>query len=186
MAFGTDLALLIRARYSLIYIPTIEEERVEKSIEQVAKQLENRPIYIWDFVDGYQGNPHDRGFGRRNPLQALEFIDKLSPNEPDIFILRDYHRFLEDVSVARKLRNLGRKFKAEPKNLIILAPQISIPNDLSEPIGSRRRLFADFVTTQTPDLDLPILKMLPVESSIFLCSIKNLMILNKMTILELS
>jgi SpoVK/Ycf46/Vps4 family AAA+-type ATPase len=134
MAFGTDLALLIRARYSLIYIPTIEEERVEKSIEQVAKQLENRPIYIWDFVDGYQGNPNDRGFGRRNPLQALEFIDKLSPNEPGIFILRDYHRFLEDVSVARKLRNLGRKFKAEPKNLIVLAPQISIPNDLSEAI----------------------------------------------------
>jgi SpoVK/Ycf46/Vps4 family AAA+-type ATPase len=134
MAFGTDLALLIRARYSVIYIPTIEEERVEKSIEQVAKQLENRPIYIWDFVDGYQGNPNDRGFGRRNPLQALEFIDKLSPNEPGIFILRDYHRFLEDVSVARKLRNLGRKFKAEPKNLIILAPQISIPNDLSEAI----------------------------------------------------
>jgi SpoVK/Ycf46/Vps4 family AAA+-type ATPase len=134
MTFGTDLALLIRARYSLIYIPTIEEERVEKSIEQVAKQLENRPVYIWDFVDGYQGNPNDRGFGRRNPLQALEFIDKLSPNEPGIFILRDYHRFLEDVSVARKLRNLGRKFKAEPKNLIILAPQISIPNDLSEAI----------------------------------------------------
>ncbi len=134
MAFGTDLALLIRARYSLIYIPTIEEERVEKSIEQVAKQLENRPVYIWDFVDGYQGNPNDRGFARRNPLQALEFIDKLSPNEPGIFILRDYHRFLEDVSVARKLRNLGRKFKAEPKNLIILAPQISIPNDLSEAI----------------------------------------------------
>jgi AAA+ superfamily predicted ATPase len=134
MAFGTDLALLIRARYSVIYIPTIEEERVEKAIEQVAKQLENRPIYIWDFVDGYQGNPNDRGFGRRNPLQALEFIDKLSPNEPGIFILRDYHRFLEDVSVARKLRNLGRKFKAEPKNLIILAPQISIPNDLSEAI----------------------------------------------------
>jgi SpoVK/Ycf46/Vps4 family AAA+-type ATPase len=134
MAFGTDLALLIRARYSLIYIPTIEEERVEKSIEQVAKQLENRPVYIWDFVDGYQGNPNDRGFGKRNPLQALEFIDKLSPNEPGIFILRDYHRFLEDVSVARKLRNLGRKFKAEPKNLIILAPQISIPSDLSEAI----------------------------------------------------
>jgi SpoVK/Ycf46/Vps4 family AAA+-type ATPase len=134
MAFGTDLALLIRARYSLIYIPTIEEERVEKSIEQIVKQLENRPVYIWDFVDGYQGNPNDRGFGKRNPLQALEFIDKLSPNDPGLFILRDYHRFLEDVSVARKLRNLGRKFKSEPKNIIILAPQINIPNDLSEAI----------------------------------------------------
>jgi hypothetical protein len=33
MTFGTELALLIRARYPLIYIPTIEEERVEKSIK---------------------------------------------------------------------------------------------------------------------------------------------------------
>jgi ATP-dependent 26S proteasome regulatory subunit len=134
MAFCTELALLIRARYPLIYIPTIEEERVEKSIEEVATRLEKRPIYTWDFVDGYNGNPTDRGFGKRNPLQALEFIDKLSPQAPGIFVLRDFHRFLEDVSVARKLRNLGRKFKAEPKNIVMLAPQVAVPNDLSEAV----------------------------------------------------
>jgi SpoVK/Ycf46/Vps4 family AAA+-type ATPase len=132
MAFSTEFALLIRARYPLIYIPTAEEERVETSIAQVGQQLENRPIYTWDFVDGYQGNPNDQGFGKRNPVQALEFIDKLSPSNPGIFVLRDYHRFLEDVSVARKLRNLARKFKAEPKNIVMLAPQVSIPSDLSE------------------------------------------------------
>ncbi len=132
MVFHTEFALLIRARYPLIYIPTAEEERVETSIAQVGQQLENRPIYTWDFVDGYEGNPSDRGFGKRNPIQALEFIDKLSPSNPGIFVLRDYHRFLEDVSVARKLRNLARKFKAEPKNIVILAPQVSIPSDLSE------------------------------------------------------
>jgi SpoVK/Ycf46/Vps4 family AAA+-type ATPase len=132
MAFNTELALLIRARYPLIYIPTAEEERVESSIAQVGHQLENRPIYTWDFVDGYQGNPNDQGFGKRNPLQALEFIDKLSPSNPGILVLRDYHRFLEDVAVTRKLRNLARKFKAEPKNIVMLAPQVSIPSDLSE------------------------------------------------------
>jgi hypothetical protein len=42
MAFGTDLALLIRARYSLIYIPTIEEERVEKSI-RISSQPQDQP-----------------------------------------------------------------------------------------------------------------------------------------------
>jgi hypothetical protein len=135
MAFNNELGLLIRARYPLIYIPTIEEERVEKSIALVAAQLENRPIYTWDFVEGYDGNPNDKGFGKRNPLQALEFIDKLAPNAPGIFVLRDFHRFLEDVSVARKLRNLGRKFKSEPKNIVMLAPQIAIPADLSEAIA---------------------------------------------------
>jgi ATPase family associated with various cellular activities (AAA) len=134
MTFSTEFELLLRARYPLIYIPTTEEERVEGAIAKVAQQQGNRPIYIWDFVDGYQGNPNDKGYGKRNPLQALEFIDNLSPDISGIFIFRDYHRFLEDVSVARKLRNLARKLKSEPKNIVILSPQITIPSDLSEAI----------------------------------------------------
>ncbi len=155
MAFNTELALLIRARYPLIYIPTAEEERVESSIAQVGHQLENRPIYTWDFVDGYQGNPNDQGFGKRNPLQALEFIDKLSPSNPGILVLRDYHRFLEDVAVTRKLRNLARKFKAEPKNIVMLAPQVSIPSDLSEIIT-----VLEFPLPSAPELHAEIDRLL--------------------------
>jgi SpoVK/Ycf46/Vps4 family AAA+-type ATPase len=132
MSFNDDFELLLRARYPLIYIPTREEERVEASIAQSAKQLGDRSFYIWDFVDGYQGNPNDAGFGRRNPLQALEFVEKLPAAVAAVFVLRDFHRFLEDVSVARKLRNLARLLKSQPKNIVILAPQVAIPEDLSE------------------------------------------------------
>ncbi|HAO11230.1 MAG TPA: AAA family ATPase, partial [Planktothrix sp. UBA8407] len=61
-----------------------------------------------------------------------EFVEKLPPAMPGIFILRDFHRFLEDISISRKLRNLARKLKSQPKNLVIISPQISIPSDLSE------------------------------------------------------
>jgi AAA+ superfamily predicted ATPase len=132
MSFNDEFELLLRARYPLIYIPSREEERVEATIAHLAKQHGNRSVYIWDFVDGYQGNPNDEGFGRRNPLQALEFVEKLSANVAAIFILRDFHRFLEDVSVARKLRNLSRLLKSQPKNIVILSPQLSIPDDLGE------------------------------------------------------
>jgi SpoVK/Ycf46/Vps4 family AAA+-type ATPase len=132
MSFSDEFELLLRARYSLIYIPTREEERVESAIAQSAKQQGNRGIYIWDFVDGYQGNPNDAGFGRRNPLQALELAEKLPETVPAIFILRDFHRFLDDVAIARKLRNLARLLKSQPKNIVILSPQVSIPDDLSE------------------------------------------------------
>lgn len=132
MSFNDEFELLLRARYPLIYIPTPEEERVEKAIALSAKRLGDRAVYIWDFVDGYQGNPNDAGFGRRNPLQALEFIEKLPESAAAIFVLRDFHRFLEDISVARKLRNLARKLKSQPKNLVIITPQIAIPADLSE------------------------------------------------------
>lgn len=132
MSFSEEFELLLRARYPLIYIPTREEERIEGSIAHSAKQLGNRAVYIWDFVDGYQGNPNDEGAGKRNPLQALEFVEKLPASAPAVFILRDFHRFLEDVSVSRKLRNLGRLLKSQPKNIVLISPQISIPDDLSE------------------------------------------------------
>lgn len=132
MTFREEFKLLLRARYPLIYIPTYEEERVEAAIREEAANLGNRPVYTWDFVDGYQGNPNDAGFGRRNPLQALEFIEKLSASAPAVLILRDYHRFLEDVAIARKLRNLARLLKSQPKNIVLLSPRIAIPDDLTE------------------------------------------------------
>ena len=132
MSFSNEFELLLRARYPLIYIPTREEERVESAIADCAKRLGNRGVYIWDFVDGYQGNPTDEGAGRRNPLQALELVEKLPASVPAVFILRDFHRFLEDVAVSRKLRNLARLLKSQPKNVVLLSPQLSIPEDLAD------------------------------------------------------
>jgi SpoVK/Ycf46/Vps4 family AAA+-type ATPase len=132
MSFNDEFDLLLRARYPLIYIPTPEEERVETAIAQSAKRLGDRAVYIWDFVDGYQGNPNDMGFARRNPLQALEFVEKLPESAAAILILRDFHRFLEDISVSRKLRNLSRRLKSQPKNIVIVTPQVAVPPDLTE------------------------------------------------------
>ncbi|NMG59395.1 AAA family ATPase [Geitlerinema sp. P-1104] len=132
MSFKDEFELLLRARYPILYISTLEEERVEASIYQSAKTQGNRAVYIWDFVEGYQGNANDAGSARRNPLQALEQVEKLPANAPAIFILRDFHRFLDDISISRKLRNLARLLKSQPKNLVLLAPNVAIPEDLSE------------------------------------------------------
>jgi hypothetical protein len=134
MSFIEDLGLLIRARYPIIYIATAEEDRAESDIAACAAAQGNRALYTWDFVDGYQGNLNDAGFGKRNPLQALELVEKLPATAPAVFVLRDFHRFLDDVAVSRKLRNLSRRLSAQPKTLIILAPQITIPDELGETV----------------------------------------------------
>lgn len=132
MSFREEFALLLRARYPLIYIPTNEEERAEAAIRQEAQLQGNRAVYTWDFVDGYQGNLNDAGFGRRNPVQALEFVEKVPGSAPTVFILRDFHRFLEDVAVSRKLRNLARQLKSQPKNIVVLSPRIVSTEDLGD------------------------------------------------------
>jgi len=132
MNFSDELKLLIRARYPIIYIPTQEEERAEATVLKCAQTQGNRGVYIWDFVDGYQGNLNDAGFGRRNPLQALELVEHLPTSAAAIFLLRDFHRFLDDIAISRKLRNLSRLLKSQPKNIVILSPRLAIPDDLSE------------------------------------------------------
>ncbi|MEM8640940.1 MAG: AAA family ATPase [Cyanobacteria bacterium P01_G01_bin.54] len=134
MSFAQEFDLLLRACYPVLYIATPEEERLEAAIRQVAAQGNRRSVYVWDFVEGYQDNPNDAGVGQRNPLQALEFIEKLPSNTAGIFLLRDFQRFLDDISIARKLRNLARLLKAQPKNILIVAPDLAIPPELAEVI----------------------------------------------------
>ena len=107
MKFKNELSLFLKARYPIIYINTIEEDRVEYIIRKNGKTNLNRSIYSWDFVDGYTNNPNNEGFAKRNPLRALEISEKLELETPALFILKDFHHFLSDVSISRKLKNLS-------------------------------------------------------------------------------
>jgi ATP-dependent 26S proteasome regulatory subunit len=132
MSFIKEFKLLLKARYPILYIPTSEEERVEYVIRSCVQLYSNRGIYAWDFVDGYVGNPNDNGFASRNPLQALELIERLTPTNPAVFLLKDFHLFLTDISVARKLKNLTKVLRNQSKNIIIIADEVNIPESLKD------------------------------------------------------
>ena len=132
MNFLSDFVLLLKARYPIIYISTSEEERVEYLIKYVTKKYITRAYYSWDFINGYQGNPTDEGFAARNPVEALELIERLTPQTSAVFVLKDYNNFLKDLLVTRKLKNLSRTLKTQPKNIIIVSSEINIPDSLKE------------------------------------------------------
>lgn len=132
MNFLSELVLLLKARYPLIYISTSEEERIEYLLSYSAKKYLGRAYYSWDFIDGYKGNPNDVGFASRNPFEALELVEKLTPETGAIFVLKDYDNFFKDISVIRKLKNLTRTIKTQPKNLIIVSSEFNIPEALKE------------------------------------------------------
>ena len=132
MKFTDEITLLLKARYPVIFINTIEEDRVEYVIRKYIKTSLNRSIYSWDFVDGYTNNPNNEGFAKRNPLQALELVERLTSETPAIFLLKDFNRFLTDISISRKLKNLGRILKLQPKTIIILGSDVNIPTELQD------------------------------------------------------
>lgn len=132
MKFTNELALFLKARYPIIYINTIEEDRVEYLIRKNVKTNLNRSVYSWDFVDGYTNNPNNQGFAKRNPLQALELVEKLNAETPALFILKDFNRFLTDLSISRKLRNLSRILKLQPKTIVIIGSDLTVPTELQD------------------------------------------------------
>jgi len=132
MKFNDELTLLLKARYPVIFINTIEEDRVEYVIRKHIKTNLNRSIYSWDFVDGYTNNPNNEGFAKRNPLQALELIERLTAETPAIFLLKDFNRFLTDISISRKLKNIARILKLQPKTIIIIGSDFNIPKELQD------------------------------------------------------
>ncbi|HEY9722622.1 MAG TPA: AAA family ATPase, partial [Oscillatoriaceae cyanobacterium] len=129
MSFARDLDLLIRSRYPLLYVPTSEEARAEEAIADVATAASPpRQVYFWDFIDGYAGS------AKEDPLQALEFVRTRPASTPAVFVLRDFHRFLEDVRVSRMLRNLLRGLRAERKTVVLLSSVLKVPHELAEEV----------------------------------------------------
>lgn len=132
MNFNDELVLFLKARYPIIYINTLEEERAEYTIRKKIKAHLNRSIYSWDFVDGYTNNPNNDGFAKRNPLQALELVERLNIETPALFLLKDFNRFLTDLSISRKLRNISRILKLQPKTVVIIGSDLAIPKELQD------------------------------------------------------
>lgn len=130
MTFITELNLLIKARYNIIYIFTFEEERLEYSIRKAVDLIGINLVYTWDFVDGYSISLNKTKFASKNPLQALEFIENYSVDNSTTFILKDFNKFLSDMLISRKIKNLSRQLKSQQKFLIIIGTENTIPKEL--------------------------------------------------------
>jgi SpoVK/Ycf46/Vps4 family AAA+-type ATPase len=131
MDFQQELNLYIRSRYPILWIPTAEEERVEAEIAATAQQVNPpRAVLYWDFVDGYTGN----NAARNNPLDALEQVARAPADRPAIFVLRDFHEYLSDHSIRRKMRNVARQIRTERKTILIVSPVLRVPPELEEDV----------------------------------------------------
>nr|YP_010938184.1 Ycf46 [Meringosphaera mediterranea]WLD05697.1 Ycf46 [Meringosphaera mediterranea] len=132
MSFNKELNLLLKARYPILYITSSEEERVEQHLLLNLKVKQGKIIYNWNFIDGYISNPNISNKAIKNPLQALDLIETLKCEQPTIFLLKDFNKFFSDIAISRKLRNLSRQLKTEPKTIIIVTNNVEIPTDLTD------------------------------------------------------
>ena len=134
-AWADHLDLLIRARTPILWIRSQEEERCATLLAAAARRLGNRSLARWDFISGLSGWPGRDGEAARNPLAALDSLRSLSREQPAILVLHDFHRFADDASICRKLRNLAGSLRLSPHTVVITAADWTLPRELEECIS---------------------------------------------------
>ncbi|HZQ94313.1 MAG TPA: AAA family ATPase [Candidatus Sulfotelmatobacter sp.] len=84
-------------------------------------------------------------YNTREPVQALANMESMTLEA--VFILKDFHRHMDDPIVVRRLRDVGQKFSANRRTVIITAPELSVPAELATlveyfdlPLPDRERL----------------------------------------------
>nr|YP_009398796.1 hypothetical protein [Cliftonaea pectinata]ARW68004.1 hypothetical protein [Cliftonaea pectinata] len=132
MNFEQEIKILLLSQNFYIYIITEEEERLEYILSIISQDLFRRNICVWNFIDGYNNNPNYLKKGQKNPLEALEIIQKSSNNEIKVFFLKDFYLFMNDLTINRKIKNLREHLKQNRKYVIISGQENKIPETIQE------------------------------------------------------
>ena len=125
-----DLELLIRSRYSLIYLETLEEERASYLLEHLADQL-NIGFFSWSCTKGLRrilrndAVPYDAVYGSTSPSTALQFLEK-SPF-PAIYHFEGLGEFLEDKIVSARLKDAAQQFSKTLGAVVITGAKMTLP-----------------------------------------------------------
>lgn len=130
----SELEDLVKARYSLIWITSAEEQRVEEQLRKLCVEREMR-LEVWSITEGFKTIAN--GQGTRDVKDPMKAIDHVVRSEGRaLFVLRDFHPFLKEPAVVRRLRDAATELRKTKKSLLVLSPVTKIPPELEKSISA--------------------------------------------------
>ncbi|MFW5868215.1 MAG: AAA family ATPase [Armatimonadota bacterium] len=122
----------MRARYSILYVVSWEEDRVEKTLGAIAEKRD-KTMFTWSVTEGMvEADGRGTDPATTGAIAALDFA--LEQKDPAIFVMRDFDPFLDDARVERKLRDVARAFRSSYKTLVLVSPVLKIPEHLEKDV----------------------------------------------------
>ncbi len=164
------LKILLNSSTPIVVMETVEEMRAVRLVRVACSSL-NLATFEWSIASGLVRcgsdvgelvpevshlsagatgyDSHDVGaqglYNSKEPAQALSNLEAMSLEAA--FVLKDFHRHMDDPVVVRRLRDVGQKFSANRRTVIITAPAITIPPELGSlveflelPLPDKQRL----------------------------------------------
>jgi SpoVK/Ycf46/Vps4 family AAA+-type ATPase len=127
-----NLELLIKSRTSLIWVKTKEEERLEKLVNFSCARLNIKRFIRWDYVNGIKGLLNEEGKFSNNPLGVLNWLKEQNSSLSTVLLVKDFHKFYDDPSINRTIKELSSALKETNSNLIISSHLFPSSEELDE------------------------------------------------------
>ena len=128
-----DLELVLRSRMPIIVIETEDEKRMLdllRSITISRSTEEYLPLFRWTVTDGLQRLDIDLEPQLHNadPGEILRHIRAVT--KPGIFVLLDFHPYLEDPVNIRLLKDICMNYRETAKQIVLISHRVSLPEEL--------------------------------------------------------
>ena len=133
----SEIEILIRARYPLIYVVTWEEQRLLRQVTDIASRL-NKKVFEWSVTTGLVPvgtsiqSQKQKDAASQDPLVALDQV--IEHVEPALYVFKDFHPFLkaQNMSVVRRLREIAANMKNTFKTIVVVSPIFQMPPELEK------------------------------------------------------
>ncbi len=119
-----ELKLLIESGYPLIYLLTHEEDRAMRLLAGAMSEL-GQKAGIWSRTGGAQSKE------LKEPTQLFKSLVDVKAGAT---LLLDFHHFLNDVEVLRRIRDILPLLARAGHSLIIISPILVLPPELEKDI----------------------------------------------------
>jgi len=134
-----DLELILQSRMPIVVIETKDESRMLKLLKEIAISRSSQqylPLFRWTVTDGLQRLDIDLEPQLHNaePDDVLKHIRAVS--KPGIYVLLDFHPYLEDPVNVRLLKDICIRFRKVQRHIILVSHRIKLPTEL-ESFGAR-------------------------------------------------
>lgn len=117
----------IQCHFPVLFLTTHEEDRWESELADLALDME-RGLVIWTATDG-AAPPLDSQNGDHH--NAADFLQQITAYPRDhVFLLKDFHPFLKDAFVVRRLRDAIPKLTEQNKTILLMGPDGTVPVEL--------------------------------------------------------
>ncbi len=128
-----DLEIILRSRTPLIVMETRDEHRVLRLLQANAMRSSTAdylPLFRWTVTDGLQRLDIDLEPQLINsePADVLKHIRAVS--KPGIYVLLDFHPFLDDPVHVRLVKDICINYRDVPRQLILVSHKIELPQEL--------------------------------------------------------